>query len=237
VTTATTSPATTETTETTEDGSGTSGSTDTDDPTTTAGSESETNTTAPGTTSDTDSETTSDSDGTQTSDSETETSGETESDTDTDTDTEGDQSIPVHEIPGLESITFYERTGGSEPTAYTFTVLGPELTTELADPLGNANRDIEGTSVEFYDVHYSDIDGNFDIDGSYLTIAGSFGAALPSGGGLNLAEISLNYADDSVEFGSFLASFVALGDKLPPTRPPCRSMVTCKPTPPWATIP
>ena len=83
---------------------------------------------------------------------------------------------------------------------------------QLADPLSMNNRDIQGTSVEFYDVHYSDIDGNFDIDGSYLTIAGSFGAKLPAGGGLNLAEISLNYEDNSVEYGSFLASFVALGD-------------------------
>ncbi len=127
-----------------------------------------------------------------------------------------DMSIPVHEIPGLVSITFYERTGGDAPTEYTFTVLGPELTTQLADPLNMNNRDIQGTSVEFYDVHYSDIDGNFDADGSYLTIAGSFGAKLPSGGGLNLAEISLNYEDDSVEYGSFLASFVALGDNAAP---------------------
>ena len=118
----------------------------------------------------------------------------------------------MHEIPGLVSITFYERTGGDAPTEYTFTVLGPELTTQLADPLSMNNRDIQGTSVEFYDVHYSDIDGNFDVDGSYLTIAGSFGAKLPAGGGLNLAEISLNYEDNSVEYGSFLASFVALGD-------------------------
>jgi hypothetical protein len=130
--------------------------------------------------------------------------------------TGGFMPIPVHEIPGLVSITFYERTGGDAPTEYTFTVLGPELTTLLPDPLHAGNRDIQGTSVEFYDVHYSDVDGNFDIDGSYLTIAGSFGAALPAGGGLNLAEISLNYEDDSVEFGSYLASFVALGDNAYP---------------------
>ncbi len=145
------------------------------------------------------------------------TSGTTTGDATTDATTGAvDMSIPVHEIPGLVSITFYERTGGDAPTEYTFAVLGPELTTQLADPLNMNNRDIQGTSVEFYDVHYSDIDGNFDVDGSYLTIAGSFGAKLPSGGGLNLAEISLNYEDDSVEYGSFLASFVALGDNAAP---------------------
>jgi hypothetical protein len=126
--------------------------------------------------------------------------------------------IPVHEIPGLESITFYETTG--QVTEYTFLVDGPELSNLLVDPLSSENRDIQGTSVEFYDVYYSDVGGVFDPDGSYLTIAGAFGAKLPAGGGLNLAEISLNYADDSVEFGSFLASFQGLGDNYAPGSEP-----------------
>jgi hypothetical protein len=126
--------------------------------------------------------------------------------------------IPVHDIPGLKSITFYETTG--MVTEYTFTVLGPELNNQLADPLSMANRDIQGTSVEFYDVYYSEEDGTFNPDGSYLTIAGSFGAKLPAGGGLNLAEISLNYEDNSVEYGSFLASFLGLGDNYAPGSEP-----------------
>jgi hypothetical protein len=129
-----------------------------------------------------------------------------------------DMPIPVHDIPGLESITFYETTG--MVTEYTFLVAGPELNNLLADPLSLDNRDIQGTSVEFYDVFYSDEDGTFNADGSYLTIAGSFGAKLPAGGGLNLAEISLNYADDSVEYGSFLASFLGLGDNYAPGSEP-----------------
>lgn len=129
-----------------------------------------------------------------------------------------DMPIPVHDIPGLKSITFYETTG--MVTEYTFTVDGPELNTQLADPLSMANRDIQGTSVEFYDVYYSEEDGTFNPDGSYLTIAGSFGAKLPAGGGLNLAEISLNYEDNSVEFGSFLASFLGLGDNYAPGSEP-----------------
>ncbi|WP_096330793.1 hypothetical protein [Nannocystis exedens] len=118
--------------------------------------------------------------------------------------------IPVKDIPGLMSITFYESTSGV--MEFTFLVDGPELNNLLPDPLSNQNRDIEGTSVEFYDVYYSDVDGVFDPLGSYLTIAGSFGAKLPAGGGLNLAEISLNFANNEYEFGSYLASFVGLGD-------------------------
>lgn len=128
------------------------------------------------------------------------------------------EPIPVKLIPGLMSITFYETTGDIKE--YTFAVDSSALNNELQNPLAMDNHDIQGTSVEFYDVYYSDVDGVFDPDGSYLTIAGSFGAKLPAGGGLNLAEISLNYDDDSVEFGSFLASFVGLGDNYVPGSEP-----------------
>src|SRR5690606_44886 len=36
--------------------------------------------------------------------------------------------VPVKDLPNLESITFYERTGGVAPDSFTFTVDGPELT-------------------------------------------------------------------------------------------------------------
>lgn len=128
----------------------------------------------------------------------------------------GAQQTPVRSLPGLVSISFYERTGGSAPTEYEFTVNGPELTTRLSDPLTDANHDIPGASTEYYDVYYSDQDGVFDIDGSYLTISGMFEHALPAGGGLNLAEIGLHYSDASVEYGNYVASFVALGDNAVP---------------------
>ena len=130
------------------------------------------------------------------------------------------EPIPVHEIPGLKSITFWERSGGNAPTPYTFEVLGPELTAALPDPLTDQSHDIKGVTTEFYDVYYSDIDGVFDLNGSYLTIAGAFGHTLPAGGGLNLAEIALNYENNDVEYGSYVASFVALGDNAAPDSAP-----------------
>ncbi|MCA9706633.1 MAG: hypothetical protein KDK70_12340 [Myxococcales bacterium] len=125
--------------------------------------------------------------------------------------TGGDMTQPVRMLPGLVSITFYERTGGTEPDAFTFAVDGSELTVRLADPLADGNFDIDGATGEFYDVYYSDQDGVFDIDGRYLTISGVFGQPLPAGGGLNLAEIGLNF-QDATEYGNYVASFVILGD-------------------------
>lgn len=126
--------------------------------------------------------------------------------------TGGFTTIPVRELPGLNSITFHERTGGTEPTPYEFTVNGPELTVRLDDPLTEQCHDIPGADTEYYDVYYSDEGGSFELDGSYLTISGVFEHPLPAGGGLNLAEIGLNFTDATTEYGNYVASYVVLGD-------------------------
>ena len=133
----------------------------------------------------------------------------------------GTRAAPLHatavrSITGLDSITFYERTGGVAPTPFTFTVDSPELTTRLSDPLATGNNDIAGAFTEFYDVFYSDEDGSFNLDGEYLTIEGVFLQPLPAGGGLNLAEIGLNFSGDPEEFGNTVASFFANGDNAVP---------------------
>lgn len=125
----------------------------------------------------------------------------------------GTMKIPVRKIPGLVSITYHETTG--MVNAYTFQVNGPEMTTKIANMTATDN-DIKGASTEYYDVYYSDDQGNFDIDGAYLTIAGVFLYTLPAGGGLNLAEIALNYMGQQTEYGNYVASYVALGDNAIP---------------------
>lgn len=122
------------------------------------------------------------------------------------------EKVPVRSLPGLSSITFYERTSGDAPTPYTFQVAGAELETRLADPLDSSAFDIPGAVSEYYDVYYSDEVGEFDVNGSYLTISGVFEMAAPWGGGLNLAEISLNFTGEPPEFGNYVASFQTLGD-------------------------
>jgi hypothetical protein len=74
-------------------------------------------------------------------------------------------ATPVRQLPGLESITFWERSGGTDPTPFTFAVDSAVLTTRLEDPLTTSNRDIVGVPTEFYDVFYSDGEGAFDVDG------------------------------------------------------------------------
>lgn len=126
------------------------------------------------------------------------------------------EAVSVQDIPGLVSITFWERTGGTAPTPATFAVVSPELSSRLSDPLGPGNNDITGViGHEFYDVFYSNADGAFNPDGEYLTIEGVYDNPLPAGGGLNLAEIGLNFSADT-EFGIYVSSFMALGDNALP---------------------
>ncbi len=124
----------------------------------------------------------------------------------------------VRNIANLDSITFWERTGGIAPTPHTFGVNSTQLMTRLLDPLSAGNSDFGGVpGREFYDVFYSDASGGFDLNGEYLTIEGMFDAALPAGGGLNLAEIGLNFSASPIEFGNWVASFSALGDNAFPS--------------------
>jgi hypothetical protein len=124
-------------------------------------------------------------------------------------------TYPVRKIPGLKSITYYERSGGTMPTAYTYTIDGPEMT-KFIPVLSDSAYDIKGVDSEFYDVYYSNAAGEFELDGRYLTISGVFNYALPAGGGLNLAEIVLNYESGTKEFGNYVASFKTLGDNAAP---------------------
>ena len=128
------------------------------------------------------------------------------------------QAIPVRNISNLTSVTFWERTGGSAPLAYTFGVNSAQLTTRRTDPLSTLNKDFGGVpGHEFYDVFYSDANGTFNLDGEYLTIEGIYNKGLPYGGGLNLAEIGLNFFNGApTEFGNYVASFVALGNNAIP---------------------
>jgi hypothetical protein len=122
----------------------------------------------------------------------------------------------VRQFPGLISITFWE-SSDTEPRAFTFRVNSRNLTTRRNDPLSETNSDFSGVRErELYDVFYSNADGTFNVEGEFLTVEAVFDRGLPAGGGLNLAEIGLNFVGASVGCRLFVESFVALGNNAIP---------------------
>lgn len=127
------------------------------------------------------------------------------------------EAVPIRTLPDLVFVQPLETTGGN--TIFNFTPDSAALTTRLGDRLSNTNNDFLSPSFEAYDFYYSDADGNFDIDGSFLTITAVFDNILnvPMASGLNIAGASLQINAD-FEFASFVSSFVALGSNpLPAT--------------------
>ncbi len=119
----------------------------------------------------------------------------------------------VRDIVNLNSITLWEQT--TSIFSHTFGVNSSELATRLANPLGGGNWDFRGTSIEFYDVFYSNAAGAFDIDGEYVTIEAAYEFP-PHGGAMNIAEVQLNFADTSTEFANVAASFASFGNSAIP---------------------
>lgn len=116
-------------------------------------------------------------------------------------------------LPNLQSISVYERTGGSAPTEHMFSVADPRILEQTV--IGPASSDFVGAAEEFYDVFVSDADGLVNPLGSFFTVEGAF--AYPSGGGFNIAEVKLNFSDGSSEFGSWVASYYAAGNGAAPS--------------------
>lgn len=117
----------------------------------------------------------------------------------------------VKDLPGLTDISFFERSSAT-PTEFVFGVNSTELTTLLPAPLSAVNRDFIGTTFgadENYDVFYSNADGTFNLNGSFITVTADYDFSGDSG--LNLAGVRLNFVSDPGEFANSVASFVALG--------------------------
>jgi hypothetical protein len=126
------------------------------------------------------------------------------------------RAVSLRTLPNLESIVFWEFSDSL--SQYRFAIDSSALTTQLSAPLSAANSDFQGQAGrEFYDVYYSNAEGIFDIDGGFITVAASSVSTHADSGGLNLAEVRLEFADGQVEPGGYIPSFLALGDN---ARPP-----------------
>lgn len=119
--------------------------------------------------------------------------------------------ISLASLPGLQSISIFEQSGAA-PIDFNFGVASTELTTILADPLGAGNRDFIGTTFgadENYDVYYSDADGAFNANGSFLSITADY--AFAGDAGLNINGVLLRFMGGGTEFANVVSSFFAFG--------------------------
>lgn len=116
-------------------------------------------------------------------------------------------AAPIRTLPNLQSITIHETGVITTPNTYTPNAI--QLTTRLADPLTDTNRDFTFYPNEDYDVFYSNEDGTLNIDGEYLTIEGVWPDS-GIGGGMNINEVELTFGGVSPysQFGDFVASYV-----------------------------
>ena len=119
--------------------------------------------------------------------------------------------LPIKDIPGLTSITFWESTFTATP--FTFNIAGPELTTQITT-LTSLLKDFEGVpGAEFYDVFISNWDGIVNPNGQFVTIEAVWPVGAPSGGGLNIAQVVFN---GTGQFANSVASFVVFGNNAIP---------------------
>lgn len=115
--------------------------------------------------------------------------------------------------PGLTTVRVWEATGPI--TAYNFPQnVGPIVNQIGLGTLGPNNNDFSPLATENYDVFYSDVNGNFNVNGNYVTVEAVY--PNPSGGGgLNLAAVDLIIGGVPLR-ADVLASFVGLGPNFIP---------------------
>jgi hypothetical protein len=111
-------------------------------------------------------------------------------------------------FPGLTAVRFWEFSGG--PNIHTFAPAGPVMTTQLG-VLNVVNNDFTGAPAEVYDVFYSDANGNFNLNGNFVTVEARFPGQ--GGGGLNIGAVDLllGPAPFMVCRADILASWVGMG--------------------------
>lgn len=112
--------------------------------------------------------------------------------------------------PGLTHVIVWEATGPIMP--YFFVQNGPQMTNQLGvGVLGPSNNDFSPLQNENYDVFYSDANGNFNLNGNYVTVETLYPNATGGGGG-NVAAVDLFFASSSTSLrADVLASFQGLG--------------------------
>jgi len=106
-----------------------------------------------------------------------------------------DDFIGLLDNPNLQSITIYEQTGSM--FTHNFDKSDSRLTADIDQNPPTLGCDFKGTPEEYYDIYVSDINGNLDENGDYLTIECYFDYTKSSAGN-NVDAISLNYSGETI---------------------------------------
>lgn len=115
----------------------------------------------------------------------------------------------VMNLSGLQAVTVWEITGSA--ASYSFLPSGTAITTQLGvGVLGPSSSDFSPLLNENYDVFYSDVNGNVNPNGNFLTVEAVY-TNPQGGGGLNLGAVDLVFTDGTICRADILASFVGLG--------------------------
>lgn len=117
------------------------------------------------------------------------------------------QAASLRSLDDLSQISIWERTFTGGPVQLFFNPDDSALTTKRSDPLSNANSDYTPQGSEFYDFFYSDADGSFNADGSYLTITAVFDNQ--SDASLNISSVWLLFVSGPDEYASEVTAFQA----------------------------
>ncbi len=119
-------------------------------------------------------------------------------------------AFALRNTPGLSTITLHEVTWVDVPHTWWF--FDDVLFTRLSGTLGPGNADFTGNPNEYYDIFYSDVNGNPDPLGQYLTV--ECDDLDPNDGGCNIAELELAFSNGNPSvYACSIVSFFVWGSQ------------------------
>lgn len=113
-------------------------------------------------------------------------------------------SAPLRSIPGLTTIRFFE-VSGVNPTQVNFAAQNGPMDIKLLNPPALNNNDHASIQAEYFDLYYSDANGNFNLNGEYITIDCFMDNEIS---GCNVADLQLFYGSTPGAFADVLTRFV-----------------------------
>lgn len=114
--------------------------------------------------------------------------------------------FPSRNIFDINTVVIHEKTGSVTPIE--MIPLDPRLITDISERPGIADWITLPPSLEHYDFFYSDAAGNFDLNGSYITIEAFRGGLFSNDQvGNNIDAVELKFDNDSAFYADIISSY------------------------------